>query len=157
MPTIDTSRILSLPVTTTTFYGHTPYTAEPLPTDTPPRVPVGAIAGGVVAGALLAIAATIGWIWWGRSLDRSVAKDRREAVGHCCCIRDACALTRLAIRQRGPTLYGTRISADLKYRLGIDPSIPTQSRNKSNSRMKATTSRRTMWRCHGLLAGHNDS
>ncbi|KAH6918858.1 hypothetical protein BKA70DRAFT_1137123 [Coprinopsis sp. MPI-PUGE-AT-0042] len=80
MPTIETSRIQSLPVTTTTFYGHPPYTADPLPTDTPPRVPVAAIAGGVVAGALLAIAATIGWIWWGRSLDRSVAKDRREAA-----------------------------------------------------------------------------
>lgn len=80
MPTIDISRIQSLPTTTTTFYGHPPYTADPLPTETPPSVPVGAIAGGVVAGALLAIAATIGWIWWGRSLDRSVAKDRREAA-----------------------------------------------------------------------------
>jgi hypothetical protein len=55
------------------------YTAEAVD-DHGPRVPVAAIAGGVVAGALLAIIATIGWIWWGRSLDRSAAKQRREAV-----------------------------------------------------------------------------
>lgn len=157
MPTIDTSRILSLPVTTTTFYGHPPYTAEPLPTDSPPRVPVAAIAGGVIAGALLAIAATIGWIWWGRSLDRSVAKDRREAVSHWCCTWDACMLKLLTIRLRGPTHYGTRTSAGLKYRLAIDHSIPTQLRSRSSSRMKATTRHQTQWRCLGRLVERNDS
>lgn len=44
------------------------------------RIPVAAIAGGVAAGAVLAIGATIAWIWWGRSIDRAAEKQRREAV-----------------------------------------------------------------------------
>ncbi|KAF6764931.1 hypothetical protein DFP72DRAFT_1058737 [Ephemerocybe angulata] len=43
------------------------------------RIPIGAIAGGVVAGALLAVFVTIGWVWWGRSIDRAAAMQRIEA------------------------------------------------------------------------------
>ncbi|KAF8652729.1 hypothetical protein AX16_004228 [Volvariella volvacea WC 439] len=50
-------------------------------TGTPPHppLPIGAIVGGVCAGALLAVAATVGWIYWGRVIDRDVAKHRQEA------------------------------------------------------------------------------
>ena len=43
-------------------------------------IPVAAIVGGVVAGMLLAILVTAGWVYWGKSIKRKSAKEQREAV-----------------------------------------------------------------------------
>ncbi|KAI0637315.1 hypothetical protein C8Q77DRAFT_1097021 [Trametes polyzona] len=43
-------------------------------------IPVAAIAGGTVAGVVLAFAAVIGWTWWGRSIKRKKAKEIKEAL-----------------------------------------------------------------------------
>jgi hypothetical protein len=65
-------------VTTTTTIRASP---TPGPTQKPsPSIPVGAIAGGVAGGALLAILVTFGWVCWGKSIKRSQAKQIKEAV-----------------------------------------------------------------------------
>ncbi|KAI0653213.1 hypothetical protein C8Q70DRAFT_1059527 [Cubamyces menziesii] len=43
-------------------------------------VPVAAIAGGTVAGVLLALVAVIGWAWWGKCIKRKKAKEVKEAL-----------------------------------------------------------------------------
>lgn len=43
-------------------------------------IPVAAIVGGTVAGALLAVACTAGWIIWGKAIKRDQEKQRNEAV-----------------------------------------------------------------------------
>ncbi|KAF5387008.1 hypothetical protein D9615_001753 [Tricholomella constricta] len=42
------------------------------------KVPVAAIAGGIAAGAVLAIAVTVGWVYWGRFLKRGQFNQWRE-------------------------------------------------------------------------------
>lgn len=44
------------------------------------NIPVAAIASGTAAGVVLALAAVIGWTWWGRCIKRKEAKRRKEAV-----------------------------------------------------------------------------
>lgn len=44
-------------------------------------IPVAAIAGGVVGGALLAVLVTASWIWWGKLIKRKQLADRLENVG----------------------------------------------------------------------------
>lgn len=68
-----------VPTSTTTVY------AQPTVTNAPPQnsgvtVPVAAIVGGVIGGMVLAIIITAGWMCWGRSIKRSAAKERSEAV-----------------------------------------------------------------------------
>lgn len=55
-------------------------TTTSAPSTSASHVPVAAIAGGAVAGALLAIAAVVGWKWWGRQIDRDVEKYRKRQV-----------------------------------------------------------------------------
>ncbi|KAH9901673.1 hypothetical protein C8Q73DRAFT_678592 [Cubamyces lactineus] len=43
-------------------------------------IPVAAIAGGTVAGVLLALVAVIGWAWWGKCIKRQKAKEVKEAL-----------------------------------------------------------------------------
>ncbi|KAI0670716.1 hypothetical protein C8Q78DRAFT_1037542 [Trametes maxima] len=43
-------------------------------------VPVAAIAGGTVAGVMLALAAVISWAWWGKCIKRKKAKEVKEAL-----------------------------------------------------------------------------
>lgn len=43
-------------------------------------IPVGAIAGGIVGGASIAIAVVITWIIWGRSISRAQRKQEKELV-----------------------------------------------------------------------------
>ena len=78
-----TTTILGRPsVVTTTLY-KAPPSAIATPTQnltTGNGIPVAAIAGGVAAGVVLAIGATIAWIWWGRSIDRAAEKQRRETT-----------------------------------------------------------------------------
>ncbi|KAF9002010.1 hypothetical protein BDQ17DRAFT_567666 [Cyathus striatus] len=67
-------------VTTTLFTTPPSQVPDPSGTINPhASVPVGAIAGGVVAGAVLAVLATIGWLWWGKTIRRQQAKQRKEA------------------------------------------------------------------------------
>lgn len=61
---------------TTTIYTQSTYSA--VPSDPTTKLPVGAIAGGVSAGVVLALLVTAGWIYWGRAIDKSVAKHRKE-------------------------------------------------------------------------------
>lgn len=63
---------------TTTIYTQSTYSA--VPSDPTTKLPVGAIAGGVSAGVVLALLVTAGWIYWGRAIDKSVAKHRKEDV-----------------------------------------------------------------------------
>ncbi|KAI0075805.1 hypothetical protein K474DRAFT_1355595 [Panus rudis PR-1116 ss-1] len=66
-------------ITTTIFPDGTPTTT--LVFGTPPApVPVGAIAGGTVAGVLLAVSAVVGWVWWGKCIKRQKAKEKRELL-----------------------------------------------------------------------------
>ncbi|KAI0807036.1 hypothetical protein C8Q74DRAFT_1225494 [Fomes fomentarius] len=46
------------------------------------NVPVAAIASGTAAGVVLALAAVIGWTWWGRCIKRKEAKRRKEALAY---------------------------------------------------------------------------
>ncbi|KXN87726.1 hypothetical protein AN958_08202 [Leucoagaricus sp. SymC.cos] len=41
---------------------------------------VGAIVGGVIAGTVLALLVTLGWIWWGKEIKRTKRKQQREMV-----------------------------------------------------------------------------
>ncbi|KAM6500798.1 hypothetical protein JOM56_003812 [Amanita muscaria] len=50
----------------------------PSPSSNQPIVPVAAIVGGVVGGALLAVLVTAGWIWWGKLIKRKQLADRLE-------------------------------------------------------------------------------
>ena len=43
-------------------------------------VPVAAIVGGAVAGMLLAIIVTAGWVYWGKSIKRKMARERMDTV-----------------------------------------------------------------------------
>ncbi|KAJ3840471.1 hypothetical protein F5878DRAFT_68367 [Lentinula raphanica] len=67
-------------VTTTTVFASSSATPTVSNDNRSSSVPVAAIAGGVTAGALLAVALVIGWIVWGRSIKRQKAKEQREAV-----------------------------------------------------------------------------
>ena len=71
-------------LTTTVFTTSTPtdqVAAAPSSTSkTVDTVPVGAIAGGAVAGVFLAVAAVIAWHLWGRSIKRKEAEKRKQAV-----------------------------------------------------------------------------
>ncbi|KAJ3827681.1 hypothetical protein F5880DRAFT_1609096 [Lentinula raphanica] len=66
-------------VTTTTVFASSSATPTVSNDNRSSSVPVAAIAGGVTAGALLAVALVIGWIVWGRSIKRQKAKEQREA------------------------------------------------------------------------------
>ncbi|KAJ3761862.1 hypothetical protein EV360DRAFT_79868 [Lentinula raphanica] len=66
-------------VTTTTVFASSSATPTVSNDNHSSSVPVAAIAGGVTAGALLAVALVIGWIVWGRSIKRQKAKEQREA------------------------------------------------------------------------------
>ena len=71
-------------LTTTVFTTSTPTgEAAALPSSTTTsadNVPVGAIAGGAVAGVFLAVAAVIAWHLWGRNIRRKEAEKRKQAV-----------------------------------------------------------------------------
>lgn len=71
----------ALPVVTTTLFPSGTPTPITVVHSSGKPVPVGAIAGGVVAGAVLAIAVVVAWAWWGKSIKRKQAKQLREAVG----------------------------------------------------------------------------
>jgi hypothetical protein len=64
--------------TTVTVYTYP--TANANPQNSGPTIPVAAIVGGVVAGMLLAVMVSAGWVCWGKSIRRSAAKRQREAV-----------------------------------------------------------------------------
>ncbi|KAJ3737460.1 hypothetical protein DFJ43DRAFT_1220478 [Lentinula guzmanii] len=66
-------------VTTTTVFASSSATPTLSIERKSSSVPVAAVAGGVTAGALLAVAIVIGWIVWGRSIKRQKAKQQREA------------------------------------------------------------------------------
>ncbi|TFK26361.1 hypothetical protein FA15DRAFT_290356 [Coprinopsis marcescibilis] len=104
MPTLSDTFLRA--VATTTLY-RTPVSTVVPPEEPKPRVPIAAIAGGVIAGALLAIMVTIGWIWWGRSLDRSAAKERRDAATRTNTLRNA-NISRPRVQTRYRTLYQPR-------------------------------------------------
>jgi hypothetical protein len=69
---------LILAVTTTVFTY--PTTTDTISQNAGEPVPVGAIVGGVVAGILLAVIVAVGWIYWGKSIRRTVARQQSEAV-----------------------------------------------------------------------------
>ncbi|RDB21208.1 hypothetical protein Hypma_011340 [Hypsizygus marmoreus] len=78
--TVETNSRLLIEVVTTTMYTSYPSaggTATPGKRGT--SVPVAAIVGGVVGGALLAIMVTVGWVCWGKSIKRAQLKEWREA------------------------------------------------------------------------------
>lgn len=70
-------------ITTTVYTSATPTdepAAAPVPSSGPvDTVPVGAIAGGAVAGVFLAVAAVIAWHLWGRNIKRKEAEKRKQA------------------------------------------------------------------------------
>jgi hypothetical protein len=76
---------------TTTLYPNSFPTSPALAQKAGKSLPAGAIAGGVVAGAMLAVAVSIGWIIWGKSIKRTKDRQQREAVS----IKDSrqCCLT----------------------------------------------------------------
>lgn len=66
------------PTTTTVFVNPTVVTE---PTQLPKvSVPVAAIVGGALAGILLAVMASVGWVYWGKSIKRKTMKRHTEAV-----------------------------------------------------------------------------
>ncbi|KZS99321.1 hypothetical protein SISNIDRAFT_462149 [Sistotremastrum niveocremeum HHB9708] len=65
-------------VTTTIFTGPS-QTAPTQSSGTP--IPLGAIIGGTVAGATLAVIAVLCWIWWGRSIKRQQQQRRAQLKG----------------------------------------------------------------------------
>lgn len=65
-------------VTTTLFQANPTQSAATHGSTT--AIPVGAIAGGVAAGALLAVVVTTGWICWGKSIKRGNAIRQKEVV-----------------------------------------------------------------------------
>lgn len=80
LPHLHSSLLMIVQVTTTIY---TQATNLPAPSGPgAPSLPIGAIVGGVSAGAVLAIVVTVGWICWGRSIERTTAKKRKEAVSH---------------------------------------------------------------------------
>ena len=71
--------VLAPQIVTTTIYPSSTASA----TSTHPHrqvVPIGAIVGGVCAGAAAACIITIAWILWGRSIKRKQLKERQQAV-----------------------------------------------------------------------------
>ncbi|KAJ4488276.1 hypothetical protein J3R30DRAFT_3434738 [Lentinula aciculospora] len=77
MPAVTLQMLVD--VTTTTVFASSSATPTVSNESNSSSVPVAAIAGGVTAGALLAVAIVIGWIIWGRSIKRQKAKQQREA------------------------------------------------------------------------------
>ncbi|TFK72580.1 hypothetical protein BDN72DRAFT_836142 [Pluteus cervinus] len=67
-----------LPPFTTTVFTQATGAAVSQSSNTSSSVPVGAIAGGICAGAFLAILLTAAWIYWGRTIDRSAARHQKE-------------------------------------------------------------------------------
>lgn len=72
----------TLQPSTTTVYMYP--TTDPVPEKSGTPLPVAAIIGGVIAGMLLAFIITAGWVCWGKSIKRTAAKKRREAVSSKC-------------------------------------------------------------------------
>ena len=78
-PVLTTVNVPSFTTTTVTRGGVEPtVTSSSQPRSS--NVPIPAIAGGTVAGVLLALVAVVGWSWWGRCIKRRHAKQRKEAV-----------------------------------------------------------------------------
>jgi ABC-type Fe3+ transport system permease subunit len=69
-----------MPVTTTVYVDEPTASAEP---SQPKKAPVSAIAGGIAAGACLALAIVVAWIIWRRRNKRSKVQEDREAVSDC--------------------------------------------------------------------------
>lgn len=65
-------------VVTTTVFTY-PTITSAAPQTSRGTIPVAAIVGGVIAGMLLAIILTAGWVCWGKSIKRTEAKQRSEA------------------------------------------------------------------------------
>ncbi|KAF9451240.1 hypothetical protein P691DRAFT_757519 [Macrolepiota fuliginosa MF-IS2] len=76
---IVTSR-LGVEVVTTTIFSPTPSAGSAL--NARPSLPVPAIAGGVVAGAVLAVVVTFIWIWWGKKIKETKQKQQEEVEKH---------------------------------------------------------------------------
>lgn len=86
MPFIDvqsqstlSSFLVAAHVSTVTVYNQPTVSASPIPQQTQ-TVPVGAIAGGAVGGVCLAVVMVVAWTTWGRSIERTKAKQQMEAV-----------------------------------------------------------------------------
>ena len=87
--TVKVQTVTAPPVfqTTTVLASGSP---TPSSADTPPaaaatvksgdNLPIAAIAGGAVAGVVLALAAVVFWHLWGRSIKRKEAEKRKQAV-----------------------------------------------------------------------------
>lgn len=76
----------TLQLLTTTVYTYP--TTNPGPQKSGVPVPVPAIVGGVIAGILLALILTAGWVCWGKSIKRTAAKQQSEVVSLNCNIYD---------------------------------------------------------------------
>lgn len=72
------SRLEAVEVVTTTIFSISP--TSDLNNHTRPSVPVPAIAGGVIAGAFLAVVVTFVWICWGRAIKKTRQKQQQEMV-----------------------------------------------------------------------------
>lgn len=70
-------------VVTTTVFTY-PTITSAAPQTSRGTILVAAIVGGVIAGMLLAIILTAGWVCWGKSIKRTEAKQRSEAVSPSC-------------------------------------------------------------------------
>ncbi|OCH95209.1 hypothetical protein OBBRIDRAFT_767857 [Obba rivulosa] len=83
-PTDAPSASVDIPAvsTTTITSAGLSFTLPPSPSQETSSVPVAAIAGGTAGGVVLALAAVIGWTWWGRSIKRKKAKERKEALAY---------------------------------------------------------------------------
>ena len=60
-------------------------TALPSPTAHSSPVPIASIVGGTVGGVVLALVAVVGWVMWGKCIERDKAKQRSKVVRtfHC--------------------------------------------------------------------------
>ncbi|KAH8102822.1 hypothetical protein BXZ70DRAFT_751259 [Cristinia sonorae] len=65
-------------VSTTTVFPNG--TALPTPTGHRSDLPIASIVGGTVAGVVLALAAVIGWIWWGKCIERDRTKKKEKML-----------------------------------------------------------------------------
>jgi len=70
---------LLLELVTTTIFTY-PTAKDPISQKSGVSVPVAAIVGGVTAGMLLAFIVTASWVYWGKSIKRTAAKEQSETV-----------------------------------------------------------------------------
>lgn len=63
--------------TTTIFPGGT---SLPIATVHHSQIPIAPIVGGAVGGVVLAVAAVIGWVWWGKCIERDQRKEKAKMV-----------------------------------------------------------------------------